>query len=124
MKTELMKLKKQSMRRAQEERRVQARLADLKKLRRAVWLGSHRIIAFFAAWFGIQVFDWSRRYSNKYVCDWARQENWRSSRLTTAVAMVDRAMRLRKNRVARVKDAIRRRARNIMKWNRKQKGKK
>lgn len=120
MKTTKIRIQKSLMKRAQDERKAQARLADLKRLRRAVWLGHHRVIAFFAAWFGWRAFDWEKRYDQVYVLAWARSEQWSPARLVTAVDMVDQAMRIRANRVARMKDAIRRRARNIMKWNRKQ----
>lgn len=120
MKTHEMKVKKRLLRQAQNERRVRARLADLKRLHRAVWLGKHPVIAFFAAWFGLRLFDWGKRYDHRYILSWARKEKWSTARLATAIDMVDKQMRVRQNRVARMKDAIRRRARNIMKWNRKQ----
>lgn len=118
MKTTENRLRKQLMKKAQEERRHAARMADVKRLHRAVWLGNHPIIAFFAAWFGIRKFEWAKRYDQRYILAWARREGWRPSRLSTAVEMVDLVMRTNANRQARAMDVLRRRARAMVKWQR------
>lgn len=120
MKTTQQRITRQIMRQGQVERKAQARLLDLKKLKRAVWLGSHPVIAFFAAWFGLRKFVWENRYDPRYVLNWARREGWRPGRMSIAIDMVDKAIRVRENRVQRYKDAISRRAKAIVKFNRRQ----
>ena len=34
-------------------------------------------------------FDWSQRYSAKYLCDYARDFGWNQSRLNNAVELLD-----------------------------------